>query len=70
MSQREFRSGGCLNRRQLLALGASVPVLAGTSLIHVSAQEPERLLVSPTQGRNGVFQGHILGESWKSAIRR
>jgi hypothetical protein len=40
MSQRESEPGGCLGRRRFLALGATIPALAGTSLTHVSAQEP------------------------------
>jgi hypothetical protein len=40
MSKREHKPGGCLGRRRFLALGATVPTLAGMSLTHVSAQEP------------------------------
>ena len=64
MSQREFRSGGCLSRRQLLALGASVPVLAGTSLIHVSAQEPRAAAGKSDPGTKwgipGPYPGRVV----------
>jgi hypothetical protein len=40
MSRREREPGGCLGRRQFLALGATAPALAGMSLSHISAQEP------------------------------
>jgi hypothetical protein len=64
MSQCEFRSGGCLSRRRLLALGASVPVLAGTSLIHVSAQEPRAAAGKSDPGTKwgipGPYPGRVV----------
>ena len=64
MSQRECESGGCIGRRGFLALGTSVPVLAGSSLIHVSVQEP-RVAVDKSDsamkwGVPGPYPGRVV----------
>jgi Domain of unknown function (DUF362) len=64
MSQRKCESGGYLNRRGFLAVGASVPVIVQTSLIHVSAQEPRAAAGKSDPGTKwgvpGPYPGRVV----------
>jgi hypothetical protein len=61
MSQRKCESGGYLNRRGFLAVGASVPVMVETSLIHVSAQEPRAAAGKSNPGTKSGVPGPYPG---------
>ena len=62
MSLRE--PGRCLGRRRFLAFGATVPVLAGVTLTHVSAQEPRAAVgkADPNAkwGIPGPYPGRVI----------
>ena len=64
MSQHNCESGSYLNRRGFLAINASVPVLAGASLIHVSAQEPRAAADKSDPGTKwgipGPYPGRVI----------